>query len=103
MFDCIGHVHIPNVKRIKLDSRSSKCVLLGVSEETKGYRMYNPVTKKIVISCDVIFEENKIWDWTECDINVLLKWGDDEIDVAEEFEAKVEEQDKEQFEEQEQE
>jgi hypothetical protein len=63
--------------------------------------MYNPITKKIVISRDVIFEENKVWDWTEDDINVLLKWGDDEIDVAEEFEAEIEEQDQMQFEEQE--
>ena len=101
VFGCIGHVHIPNVKRTKLDSRSSKCVLFGVSEKTKGYRMYNPITKKIVISRDVIFEENKVWDWTEDDINVLLKWGDDEIDVAEEFEAEIEEQDQVQFEEQE--
>jgi hypothetical protein len=94
-------VHIPNVKRTKLDSRSSKCVLFGVSEKTKGYRMYNPITKKIVISRDVIFKENKVWDWTEDDINVLLKWRDDEIDVAEEFEAEIEEQDQVQFEEQE--
>ncbi|KAG6741237.1 hypothetical protein POTOM_054470 [Populus tomentosa] len=39
----------------------------------------------------------------EGDINVLLKWGDDEIDVAEEIDAEIEEQDQEQFEEQEQE
>jgi hypothetical protein len=103
VFSCIGHVHIPNMKRTKLDSRSSNYVLLVVSEETKGYRMYNPITKKIVISRDVIFEENEVWDWTEGDINLLLKWGDDEFDVAEEFEAEIEEQDQEQFEEQEQE
>jgi hypothetical protein len=96
VFSCIGHVHIPDVKRIKLDSRSSKCVLLGVSEETKGYKMYNPITKKVMISRDVIFEENKIWNWTESVTNVLLKWGDAENDVTkEEFgenEDEIEEQ-----------
>ena len=60
MFGCIGHVYILNVKRTTLDSRSSKCVLLGVNKETKGYRMYNPVTENMVISYDVIFEENEI-------------------------------------------
>jgi len=60
VFGCIGPVHILNVKRTKLDSRSSKYVLLGVNKETKGYRMYNPVIKKMVISCDVIFKENEI-------------------------------------------
>jgi hypothetical protein len=63
--------------------------------------MYNPIIKKIMISRDVIFKENKVWDWTEDDINVLLKWRDDETDVAEEFEAEIEEQDQVQFEEQE--
>jgi len=29
----------------------------------------------MVISRDVIFKENKIWDWTEGVTNVLLKWG----------------------------
>ena len=83
VFSCIGHVHIPDVKRIKLDSRSSKYVLLGV-----------------MISRDVIFEENKIWNWTESVTNVLLKWGDAENDVTkEEFgenEDEIEEQKQEQ-------
>lgn len=100
VFSCIGHVHIPDVKRTKLDSRSSKCVLLRVSEETKGYIIYNPITKKVMISRDVIFEENKIWNWTESVTNVLLKWGDAENDVTkEEFgenEDEIEEQKQEQ-------
>ena len=33
---------------------------LGISDETKeGYRLFNPITKKIVISMDVVFEEEK--------------------------------------------
>jgi transposase InsO family protein len=42
VFGCIGYVHVPHEKRPKLDPRSTKCILLGISEETKGYRMYNP-------------------------------------------------------------
>ncbi|PRQ38021.1 putative RNA-directed DNA polymerase [Rosa chinensis] len=42
VFGCVAHVHIPDAKRTKLDDKSCKCVLLGVSEETKGYRLYNP-------------------------------------------------------------
>jgi hypothetical protein len=33
VFGCISHVHIPDVHRKKLDSKSISCVLLGVSEE----------------------------------------------------------------------
>lgn len=59
VFGCIAHVHVPEARRTKLDSRSITCVLLGVSEESKGYRLFDPVTKKVVVSRDVIFEEEK--------------------------------------------
>ncbi|KAL9429389.1 hypothetical protein AB3S75_031241 [Citrus x aurantiifolia] len=63
IFGCVAHVHVPEAKRKKLDARSITCVLLGVSEESKAYRLYDPVAKKIIISRDVVFEENKSWNW----------------------------------------
>lgn len=59
VFGCIAHVHVPEVRRTKLDNRSSICVFLGISEESKGYRLFNPITKRVVVSRDVIFEEEK--------------------------------------------
>lgn len=77
----LAHAHIPDVKRSKLDDKSITCVMLGFSEESKGYKLYNPDTKKIVISKDVVFEETKGWDW-EADkdhqSNVELTWSDDD-------------------------
>jgi len=84
VFGCIGHVHVPHEKRTELDPRRTKCILLGISEETKGYKMYNPVTKKLIISRDVIFEENAIWNWAENSTNMLLRWGDDDNSISEE-------------------
>ena len=63
VFGCIAHVHIPNAKRTKLENKSVCCVLMGVSEVSKGYRLYDPATKKIITSRDIIFEEEKHWDW----------------------------------------
>lgn len=63
VFPCIAYVHVPNPKRKKLDNKGEKCVLLGVSEESKAYRLYNPLTKKICISKDVVFNENISWNW----------------------------------------
>lgn len=54
VFGCIGHMHIPDVKRTKLDRKTHKCVLLRVNDESKGYMLYDPTTKKIVISRGVI-------------------------------------------------
>ena len=57
VFGCISHVHIPNSKRTNLDDKSVRCVLLRVSEKSKAYRLYDPISQKIIISRDVKFEE----------------------------------------------
>jgi hypothetical protein len=38
-------------------------IYLGVEEGTKAHRLFNPKTKRIVISRDVIFEEAIAWEW----------------------------------------
>jgi len=56
-----------------------KCVLLGVSKESKAYRLYDPLTHKIIISRDVIFKEEDSWPWSEdhaATIHASLEWGD---------------------------
>ena len=63
VFGCISHVHVPDSKRTKLDDKSLRCVLLGVSEESKGYRLYDPISQRIITSRDVVFKEDKNWDW----------------------------------------
>lgn len=63
LFGSIAHVHIPEQKRTKLDDRSRKCILIGVSDESKTYRLYDPILKKNTISSDVIFEEGEKWNW----------------------------------------
>jgi len=80
VFGCVAHVHIPDAKRTKLENKSFSCVLLGVSEESKAYRLYDPTAKRIVISRDVIFEEEKQWDWDksyEEQVLMNLEWGDE--------------------------
>ncbi|GAA0143053.1 hypothetical protein LIER_03824 [Lithospermum erythrorhizon] len=49
-----------------------------MSDGTKGYRLYNTETKKIVITKDVVFEEQKSWDWKgENEFETELQWEDD--------------------------
>ncbi|GKD56295.1 retrovirus-related pol polyprotein from transposon TNT 1-94 [Tanacetum coccineum] len=61
----VAHVHIPKEKRKKLDDKSFICILTGVSEESKAYRLINPLNMKVVVSKDVVFEEQKAWNWSE--------------------------------------
>lgn len=84
IFGCIAHAHIPDQKRCKLDSKSKKCVLLGVSDESKAYRLYDPVTKKIIISNDVLFEEEESWDWGRTDEELKLDVLEDDKESNEE-------------------
>jgi len=81
VFGCLAHVHVPDQKRIKFDDKSMLCVLLGVSDESKAYRLFDPVSKKIIVSRDVVFEETKGWNWDmsrEEIISDVLEWGDPE-------------------------
>lgn len=64
IFGCIPYAHVPNVKRKKLDDKGEKCVFFGVNEVSKAYKLFNPFTKKIVTSRDVIFDEESTWNWS---------------------------------------
>jgi len=68
----IAYAHVPDVKRTKLDDKSMKCVFIGVSEECKAYMLYNLITKKIIISKDVLFDEENIWDWSNTEQQQIL-------------------------------
>jgi hypothetical protein len=41
----VAYVHVPDSQIKKLDNKSFKCVLLDVSEESKAYRVYDPISK----------------------------------------------------------
>lgn len=64
IFGCIGYAHVPEQKRRKPDDRAEKGIFIGYEPHTKAYKVYNPVTKKLIISRDVQFQENDYWKWT---------------------------------------
>ncbi|MCO5589248.1 hypothetical protein L7F22_043214 [Adiantum nelumboides] len=55
VFGCLVYAHIPLQLRGKLDDKAVKCIFVGYSSGSKGYRLYNPATNKIFESRDVIF------------------------------------------------
>jgi hypothetical protein len=58
-FGCQAWVLIPRKKQGNLDSHTQSCIFLGFKDGYKGWKCYNPVTKKVIISQDVIFQEDK--------------------------------------------
>lgn len=51
-------VHIPKANRLKWDKKAKEMILVGYSEVSKGYRLYDPETKNVVVRRDVAVMEN---------------------------------------------
>jgi hypothetical protein len=64
-FGCVAHVKKIGPGVSKLTDRSVPMVFIGYETRTKGYRLYDPVAKKLHISRDVIFEESRAWKWNQ--------------------------------------
>lgn len=71
-------VHIAKEKRKKWDKKSEKCILIGYPENIKGYRLFNPETKKVLTSRDVIIIEPE--SKSECQIQIQGKSFDSVAD-----------------------
>jgi hypothetical protein len=54
-FGCATFLHVQ--KRSKLDPKSLQAIFLGYDEATKAYRCLDYTRQKILISCDVVFNE----------------------------------------------
>ncbi|TXG70982.1 hypothetical protein EZV62_005917 [Acer yangbiense] len=65
VFGSIAYIKVPETRRTKLEVKGEKCILVGYGDRTMGYRLYNPITKKVIFSRDVIFEENESWNWDQ--------------------------------------
>lgn len=59
IFGCVAYVHVSKTQRSKIDPCAVKCVYLGVGFHQKGYKCYDPNTKKWFVTMDVTFVENE--------------------------------------------
>ena len=59
IFGCGAFMHVPKEKRSKLDNKAKKCSFVGYKDGIKGYKLWNPLTRKVVYSQDVVFKEVK--------------------------------------------
>ena len=47
-----------------MDDQGEKCIFIGFSENSKAYKLFNPIINKVIISRDVIFDEDATWNWS---------------------------------------
>lgn len=50
--------HTPKQQKIKWDKKSQEMLLVGYSETTKAYRLYNTMTNNAIVCRDVTIMEN---------------------------------------------
>ncbi|CAA6674078.1 unnamed protein product [Spirodela intermedia] len=63
VFGCIAYVlnTTPHLK--KLEDRGRKMIFIGYECGSKAYRAYDPTTRRVHVTRDVVFDENAQWDW----------------------------------------
>ncbi|WZY94082.1 hypothetical protein YC2023_066411 [Brassica napus] len=59
VFGCLCYVMIPGERRNKLEAKSTKAMFIGYSITQKGYKCYDPITRRVMVSREVKFVESK--------------------------------------------
>ena len=59
IFGCRAFVHTPDETRRKLDAKAQLHIFVGYSDTSKGYRCWNPTSRRVITSRDVLFDESK--------------------------------------------
>ena len=58
----MAYAHVPDQRRTKLEDKSQKYILIGYDEKKKGYKLFDPIRKKVTVSRDVRINEASKWD-----------------------------------------
>ena len=58
VFCCTAYAHADNGK---LEPRAARCIFLGYQPSVKGYKLWNPQTRKVVLRRNVIFNESTMF------------------------------------------
>lgn len=64
-FGCIGYANSVKPHLKKLEDKSCMLVHLRTEPGSKAYRMYYPISQRIIVSRDVVFDEAKGWNWSQ--------------------------------------
>ena len=57
VFSCYPYVHVAKKQRGEFDSKSLKMIFVGYNTVSKGYKLYDPQRREVVVSLDVVFDE----------------------------------------------
>ncbi|KAL8104982.1 hypothetical protein AgCh_028950 [Apium graveolens] len=61
IFGCVSYVRVKDSDRDKLDLKAKKYIFIGYGSDDMGYRFWDELTKKVVRSKNVTFNENAVY------------------------------------------
>ena len=73
VFGSVAYTLIDSHNHSKLDEKSVKCIFVGYCSQSKGYKLYNPVSGKIIVSRNVVFDEKASWTWRVSEDGALVE------------------------------
>jgi hypothetical protein len=80
-FGCIVYVRNTTSHLKKLEDRGRKMIFVGYESGSKPYRAYDPITKRVHVTRDVVFDKQAQWDWGSGGDDGKLGGGDDVFTV----------------------
>ena len=84
VFGCVAYAHIPENQRQKLDKKADKLRFVGYSIKSKGYRLLDEKTSKVLIGRDVIFNETNFCQLKETGNDLVeVKMSSDDSETCE--------------------
>jgi hypothetical protein len=82
IFGCLCFNYVPQVKRDKLDKKAEAGIFVGYINVTKGYRVFQPQTEKVIVSRDIKFIETEKWNFKDASACIEIVQDVDDIDEA---------------------
>ncbi|KAK1684089.1 hypothetical protein QYE76_044937 [Lolium multiflorum] len=87
-FGCVAHVKTVSGHKRNLVNRSTPMIMTGYEEGSKAYRLCNPSTNKVIVTCDVVFEEDLSWIWNSTEPDDIFTVVHSKIEHADDLPGK---------------
>src|ERR1035438_2614856 len=60
VYRCTAFEHIPDTLRTKSQPKTKKLIFVGYATKEKAYRLWDPISDKVSISRDVVFNKEQM-------------------------------------------